>query len=137
MTILYIYIYISPSIIGGRKEIKRHEKQHDHYNKKYHLQCICKKFNSGKVNNKQIRNNNPGLVVAEVTQPSLGVGYELGRAADMKEKKVLCLFRPSSGRALSAMIRGAADGRRLQVVDYSEDQLEAVLDRFFSSLQSV
>ncbi|XP_017164430.1 2'-deoxynucleoside 5'-phosphate N-hydrolase 1-like [Poecilia reticulata] len=77
------------------------------------------------------------VVVAEVTQPSLGVGYELGRAADMKEKKVLCLFRPSSGRALSAMIRGAADGRRLQVVDYSEDQLEAVLDRFFSSLQSV
>uniref|UniRef100_A0A3B3UP73 2'-deoxynucleoside 5'-phosphate N-hydrolase 1 n=1 Tax=Poecilia latipinna TaxID=48699 RepID=A0A3B3UP73_9TELE len=77
------------------------------------------------------------VVVAEVTQPSLGVGYELGRAADMKEKKVLCLFRPSSGRALSAMIRGAADGRRLLVVDYSEEQLEAVLDRFFSSLQSV
>lgn len=37
------------------------------------------------------------VVVAEVTQPSLGVGYELGRAVDMK-KKVLCLFRPSSGR---------------------------------------
>uniref|UniRef100_A0A3B3YUD3 2'-deoxynucleoside 5'-phosphate N-hydrolase 1 n=1 Tax=Poecilia mexicana TaxID=48701 RepID=A0A3B3YUD3_9TELE len=76
------------------------------------------------------------VVVAEVTQPSLGVGYELGRAADMKEKKVLCLFRPSSGRALSAMIRGAADGRRLLVVDYNEEQLEAVLDRFFSSLPS-
>uniref|UniRef100_A0A3B5LBF6 2'-deoxynucleoside 5'-phosphate N-hydrolase 1 n=1 Tax=Xiphophorus couchianus TaxID=32473 RepID=A0A3B5LBF6_9TELE len=68
------------------------------------------------------------VVVAEVTQPSLGVGYELGRAVDMKEKKVLCLFRPSSGRALSAMIRGATDGRRLLVVDYSEEQLEAVLD---------
>ncbi|XP_027862126.1 5-hydroxymethyl-dUMP N-hydrolase [Xiphophorus couchianus] len=77
------------------------------------------------------------VVVAEVTQPSLGVGYELGRAVDMKEKKVLCLFRPSSGRALSAMIRGATDGRRLLVVDYSEEQLEAVLDWFFSSLQSV
>lgn len=38
------------------------------------------------------------VVVAEVTQPSLGVGYELGRAVDMK-KKVLCLFRPSSGRS--------------------------------------
>uniref|UniRef100_A0A3B5L494 2'-deoxynucleoside 5'-phosphate N-hydrolase 1 n=1 Tax=Xiphophorus couchianus TaxID=32473 RepID=A0A3B5L494_9TELE len=74
------------------------------------------------------------VVVAEVTQPSLGVGYELGRAVDMKEKKVLCLFRPSSGRALSAMIRGATDGRRLLVVDYSEEQLEAVLDWFFSSL---
>lgn len=37
------------------------------------------------------------VVVAEVTQPSLGVGYELGRAVDMK-KKIFCLFRPSSGR---------------------------------------
>lgn len=37
------------------------------------------------------------VVIAEVTQPSLGVGYELGRAVDMK-KKILCLFRPSSGR---------------------------------------
>lgn len=35
------------------------------------------------------------------------------------------------------MIRGAADGRRLLVVDYSEEQLEAVLARFFSSLQSL
>lgn len=38
------------------------------------------------------------VVVAEVTQPSLGVGYELGRAVDLK-KKTLCLFRPSSGRS--------------------------------------
>ncbi|XP_076600003.1 5-hydroxymethyl-dUMP N-hydrolase isoform X2 [Chaetodon auriga] len=38
------------------------------------------------------------VIVAEVTQPSLGVGYELGRAVDMK-KKIFCLFRPSSGRS--------------------------------------
>ncbi|KAJ0067282.1 hypothetical protein NL108_015797, partial [Boleophthalmus pectinirostris] len=37
------------------------------------------------------------VVVAEVTQPSLGVGYELGRAKDLN-KPVLCLFRPESGR---------------------------------------
>ncbi|XP_024858862.1 2'-deoxynucleoside 5'-phosphate N-hydrolase 1 isoform X2 [Kryptolebias marmoratus] len=54
------------------------------------------------------------VVVAEVTQPSLGVGYELGRVVDMK-KKVLCLFRPSSGRILSAMIRGAADGEHFVI----------------------
>ncbi|KAK3554768.1 hypothetical protein QTP70_033463, partial [Hemibagrus guttatus] len=46
------------------------------------------------------------VVVAEVTQPSLGVGYEIGQATAMK-KRILCLFRPSSGRVLSAMIRGA------------------------------
>ena len=33
------------------------------------------------------------VLVAEVTQPSLGVGYEIGRAVTM-EKNILCLYRP-------------------------------------------
>ena len=37
------------------------------------------------------------VVVAEVTQPSLGVGYEIGRAVAMK-KKILCLFRPNTDK---------------------------------------
>ena len=49
--------------------------------------------------------NEADVVVAEVTTPSLGVGYELGRAGEMK-KPVLCLFRHPSGRRLSAMIAG-------------------------------
>uniref|UniRef100_A0A1A7Y9W9 2'-deoxynucleoside 5'-phosphate N-hydrolase 1 n=1 Tax=Iconisemion striatum TaxID=60296 RepID=A0A1A7Y9W9_9TELE len=73
------------------------------------------------------------VIIAEVTQPSLGVGYELGRSVDMK-KKILCLFRPSSGRTLSAMIRGAADGEHFVVRDYSKDQVEQVLDEFFSNM---
>ena len=36
------------------------------------------------------------VVVAEVTQPSLGVGFEIARAITLN-KPVLCLFRPSSG----------------------------------------
>jgi hypothetical protein len=46
------------------------------------------------------------LVVAEVTSPSLGVGYELGWATAMK-KPVLCLFRDDTRRPLSAMIAGS------------------------------
>nr|XP_039252012.1 2'-deoxynucleoside 5'-phosphate N-hydrolase 1-like [Styela clava] len=46
------------------------------------------------------------VVVAEVTTPSLGVGYEIGRALDMG-KNILCLFRDDAGRRLSAMIDGA------------------------------
>uniref|UniRef100_A0A3Q2VB61 2'-deoxynucleoside 5'-phosphate N-hydrolase 1 n=1 Tax=Haplochromis burtoni TaxID=8153 RepID=A0A3Q2VB61_HAPBU len=72
------------------------------------------------------------VVVAEVTQPSLGVGYELGRAVDMK-KKIFCLFRPSSGRILSAMIRGATDVENFVVRDYSKDEVEKVLEQFFKS----
>ena len=40
----------------------------------------------------------PLVVVAEVTQPSLGVGVELGRVQLLK-KKVLCLFRPQEGKS--------------------------------------
>nr|XP_008514017.1 PREDICTED: 2'-deoxynucleoside 5'-phosphate N-hydrolase 1 [Equus przewalskii] len=72
------------------------------------------------------------VVVAEVTQPSLGVGYELGRAVALN-KRILCLFRPQSGRVLSAMIRGAADGLRFQVWDYEEGEVEAMLDRYFEA----
>uniref|UniRef100_W5NJ82 2'-deoxynucleoside 5'-phosphate N-hydrolase 1 n=1 Tax=Lepisosteus oculatus TaxID=7918 RepID=W5NJ82_LEPOC len=72
------------------------------------------------------------VIVAEVTQPSLGVGYELGRAVAM-DKRVLCLFRPSSGRVLSAMIRGAADGSRFQVRDYAEEEAETTVEDYFTA----
>ena len=45
------------------------------------------------------------LVIAEVTTPSLGVGYELGIAAKLKIS-VFCLYRPIKGKRLSAMISG-------------------------------
>lgn len=45
-------------------------------------------------------------IIAEVTNPSLGVGYEIARAEKMG-KPVLCLFRPSEERKLSAMIAGS------------------------------
>ncbi|XP_078503407.1 5-hydroxymethyl-dUMP N-hydrolase [Lissotriton helveticus] len=70
------------------------------------------------------------VVIAEVTQPSLGVGYELGRCVAMK-KKILCLFRPSSGRCLSAMIRGAEDNKRFFVKDYQEQDIEKILEEYF------
>jgi len=40
------------------------------------------------------------VVVAEVTQPSLGVGFEIARAVTLN-KPVLCLFRPSSGQRMT------------------------------------
>jgi nucleoside 2-deoxyribosyltransferase len=44
-------------------------------------------------------------VVAEVTVASHGVGYEIARA-EVLGKPVLCLYRPSAGRWLSAMLAG-------------------------------
>ena len=45
------------------------------------------------------------IVVAEVTQPSMGVGYELGLAESVG-KPIICLFRETENRRLSAMIAG-------------------------------
>lgn len=67
-------------------------------------------------------------LVAEVTRPSLGVGYEIGKATEWG-KLVLCLFRPDCGRALSAMIAGSVG---VIVREYSSAaELKEIFDDFF------
>ena len=46
------------------------------------------------------------VIIAEVTTPSLGVGYELGRAVEMG-KPILCLYRQTDDKRLSGMISGS------------------------------
>ena len=38
------------------------------------------------------------VLIAEVTQISMGVGYEIGRALERGKIPILCLFRPASGK---------------------------------------
>ena len=45
------------------------------------------------------------IVIAEVTNPSLGVGYELA-IAEKLQIPTLCLYRTENGKSLSAMIQG-------------------------------
>lgn len=71
------------------------------------------------------------VVVAEVTQPSLGVGYEIGRSVAM-QKPVLALYRPQEGRLLSGMIRGMDNGRDLRAVDYSLQEVDNIFKAFLS-----
>lgn len=70
------------------------------------------------------------VLVAEVTTVSMGVGYEIGRAVEAG-KKVLCLFRPSSGKNLSAMISGCTD---LNLVEYEElEELKTAIAKFIGA----
>lgn len=46
------------------------------------------------------------VIIAEVSTPSLGVGYELGRAVEMG-KPILCLYRKNADKTLSGMISGS------------------------------
>jgi nucleoside 2-deoxyribosyltransferase len=67
------------------------------------------------------------VVVAEVTTPSLGVGYEVGTAVEWG-RPVLALYRPDGEHELSAMIRGS-DG--VTVENYSDPAaLEDVFETF-------
>lgn len=55
-------------------------------------------------------------IIAEVTNPSLGVGYEIARAEKMG-KPILCLFRPEGERKLSAMIAGSPNATVFEYTD--------------------
>jgi hypothetical protein len=69
------------------------------------------------------------VLVAEVTVPSLGVGYEIGRAIEMG-KPVLCLFQTGSEFTLSAMIAGS---NRVEMKYYkSLEEVEDLFTAFFS-----
>lgn len=70
------------------------------------------------------------VIVAEVTTVSMGVGYEIGRAVEAG-KKVLCLFRPNSGKNLSAMISGC---NKLTLVNYSSlEEAKAAISEFLKT----
>jgi nucleoside 2-deoxyribosyltransferase len=67
------------------------------------------------------------LVIAEVTLPSLGVGYELGWACALN-KPVLCLFRPDNGKRISAMIAGC---QAIATSPYADmDQAKKIIRQF-------
>lgn len=67
------------------------------------------------------------VLVAEVSTPSLGVGYELGKAEALG-KKILCLYRHQAGQRLSAMIGG---NRHMTNVSYATvDDACRLIDNF-------
>lgn len=71
-------------------------------------------------------------LVAEVTLPSLGVGYEIGRVTEWG-KRILCLYRPTPNRALSAMITGS---EVVTVREYqSTAELKEIFDNFFGGAE--
>jgi len=69
-------------------------------------------------------------VIAEVSTPSLGVGYELTKAEEW-QIPVLALYRRHPARKLSSMIAG---GGKIKVHKYSSvDQLDGVIKDFLAT----
>ena len=71
-------------------------------------------------------------VIAEVTNPSLGVGYELGIAEKM-HKPILCLYENTKeGRKLSAMISGNPQFRTFPYnnLDQAKEEILSFISSF-------
>ncbi len=67
------------------------------------------------------------VVIAEVTTPSLGVGYEIAKAEEWG-KKILCLYRKIEDRSISAMISGSD---KLTLIEYKNlDDVKIIIDKF-------
>ena len=62
------------------------------------------------------RINQADLIFAEVTVPSLGVGYEIGYA-DSHNKKIICIYDESVTPKITTMFRG---NNRLKIIPYTD-----------------
>lgn len=70
-------------------------------------------------------------VIAEVTNPSLGVGYEIAKAEKMN-KPILCLYKSKPDKKLSAMIHGSP---MASVFEYQNiDSAEHAISSFIAEL---
>ena len=133
-------IYVSGSIYGGREKIETYkviiealEKYGEVYDKEIIDEDILEKekFQSDEEIFKKLENylKNIDIVFAEVTVPSLGVGYELG-FADQLGKKVIAIYDMNVVSKVSTMIRG---NKRIKLIGYHNiseiiDKLDEILE---------
>ncbi|MFA6251074.1 MAG: nucleoside 2-deoxyribosyltransferase [Candidatus Paceibacterota bacterium] len=68
------------------------------------------------------------VLVADISTPSVGVGYEIG-IAEALNKKVLCLYREGSPKPISGMING--DYNLIKKVYKNIDELPVIIKEFF------
>ncbi len=109
-------IYFSGSIRGGQQDTELYKEIID-YLKQFGTvltEHIGSKTIDTSISDQEIHDRDlqwvfeSDIIVAEVTVPSLGVGYEIGRAIEMN-KPIICLYRSINGKSTSAMIRGCTN----------------------------
>jgi len=72
------------------------------------------------------------VLIAEISTPSLGVGYELGKAEEW-EKKNLCLYRLQDNKRVSNMIKGS---KFFNIQEYNNlDEAFKYIDDFFKEIK--
>ena len=109
-------IYFSGSIRGGRQDADLYKQLIEHL--KQYGTVLTEHIGDETIEHTKIDREihdedmawlrESDIVIAEVTTPSLGVGYEIGRAVEMN-KRILCLYRNTDSNSVSAMIKGSSD----------------------------
>jgi len=137
-----IKIYFAGAIRGGREDVELYQRLIKHLST--HGEVLTEHVGDPGLEIREERENDCDIhsrdmnwlftsevVIAEVTQPSLGVGYEIGRAVE-HNKHILCLYRPQKGKKLSAMIAG---NQQLVVKEYhSFSDAKTIIDRYLQEI---
>ena len=71
------------------------------------------------------------LLVAEVSMPSTGVGYEIAAARYRYKIPVVCLWRPGRTQRCTAMIEGDIG---IQFLPYTDDSIGTMLAKLSASI---
>ena len=132
-------IYISGSIYGGQEKIETYKiliKELEKYGIVYDKQIADPEVIEKEVFQKdeEIFLNlescikDADILFAEITVPSLGVGYEIG-LADSLGKKIIGIYDKTKINKVSTMLRG---NKRIRIIEYSNikeitDNLERYL----------
>lgn len=138
-------IYFAGSIRGGREQIDIYQQMitylstygqvlTEHVGK----ESITKKGEAG-MNDVEIYRRDiywlksSDIVVAEVSNPSLGVGFEIAKAIEL-HKQVICFYRKQAGQRLSAMIAGCTE---VKVFEYDNfEDFKARVDSVFKKVKT-
>jgi 2'-deoxynucleoside 5'-phosphate N-hydrolase len=72
------------------------------------------------------------VLVAEVSMPSTGVGYEIAAARYLRDIPVICLYRPAYTKRCTAMVAG---DRGITLIEYEDEP--AMLARLRESLRDL
>ena len=120
-------IYFSGSIYGGRQKLDTYKKLINELKKYGEVLNEEVAGDNVLINEQEIPDNEvfenleqelneADIIFAELTVPSLGVGYELGYA-DSHNKKIIGIYDKTVIPKISTMIRG---NKRLKIIPYTD-----------------